>query len=139
MLDDRTRPRPNWVYDERMPVTWDFRGPVLTLSISGAVTNREIEHAIDAALANAPSRSGMRLLWDARATEGPLSSDDVAWRIEAVASLGERGVLCRAGLLGRIDQRASLAIWGKEGPRALRALAFRLFTDEAEARAWLEE
>jgi hypothetical protein len=120
-----------------MPVRWDFRGAVLTLSISGVVTNREIEQAIDAALASAPSRSGLRLLWDARATEGPLSSDDLAWRIEAVASLGERGVLCRAALLARIEQRASLAIWGKEGPKALRALEFGLFTDETEAGAWL--
>ena len=122
-----------------MPVTWDFRGAVLTLSISGVATNPEIEQAIDAALANAPSERGLRLLWDARATEGPLSSDDLAWRIEAVASLGERGVLCRGALLARVEQRASLAIWAKEGPKALRTLEFRLFTDETEARAWLEE
>jgi len=122
-----------------MPVAWNFRGAVLTLGISGSVTNREIEQALDAALANAPSGTGLRLLWDARATQGPLSSDDLEWRIEAVASLGERGVLCRAGLLARIEQRSSLAIWAKEGPRALRALHFRLFTDETEARAWLEE
>jgi hypothetical protein len=102
------------------------------------VTNREIEQALAAALASAPS-TGLRLLWDARGTEGPLSSEDLQWRIETVASLGERGVLCRAALLARTDQRASLAIWAKEGPRALReALEFGLFTDEAEARAWLQ-
>jgi hypothetical protein len=121
-----------------MPVAWNFRAAVLTLSISGVVTNPEIEQAIDEALASAPSLSGLRLLWDARATEGPLSSDDLAWRIETVASLGERGVLCRAALLGRVEQRASLVIWAKEGPKALRSLEFRLFTDETEARAWLE-
>jgi hypothetical protein len=122
-----------------MPVAWDFRGAVLTLTVTGDSTNQEIGQAMGAAVANAPSRSGIRLLWDARASVSPLSSDDLAERIGLVSSLAERGVVCRAGLLGRAEQRASIAIWEKEGPKALRGLEFRLFTDETAARAWLEQ
>jgi len=41
---------------------------------------RVIEQAISDALASAPHRSGMRLLWDARQTQTPLSCADMAWR-----------------------------------------------------------
>ena len=49
-----------------MPVTWQFRSPLLTLVVSGVVTNPDIEQAVGDALATASSQSGIRLLWDAR-------------------------------------------------------------------------
>lgn len=122
-----------------MPVTWEFRGRVLILSVSGIVANQEIDLAMGEALATAPYRSGIRLLWDARATETPVSADEVEWRIGLVSSLADRGFICRAALLGRSEQRASIPIWEAEGPKALRGLGFRLFTNESEALVWLED
>jgi len=82
-----------------MPVTWESRGLVLILSVTGVVTNQEIEQAFAEALAKSPSRSDLRLLWDARASLTPVSSDDMAWRFELVSSLAERSILSRAALL----------------------------------------
>ena len=54
-----------------MPVTWTFREAILMLRVCDVVTNREIESAFVEALANAPSLSGIRLLWDARESQTP--------------------------------------------------------------------
>lgn len=61
-----------------MPVTWGFRGLVFTLSVVDVVTNQEIEEAVAEALANAPSKTGFGLLWDASASLTPVSSE--TWR-----------------------------------------------------------
>jgi hypothetical protein len=121
-----------------MPASWTFRGTVLTLSVTGVVTNQEIETAIGEAIANAPSRSGLRLLWDARDTQTPLTAEDVEWRWRLVSSLARRGVLSRAALLLRPDQGAfhefvRLQMW-----KALPSLEIEAFADEGEALAWLE-
>jgi len=51
-----------------MPVTWGSRGSVFLLSVIDVVTNQEIERAFTEAVANAPSKYGLRLLWDASAS-----------------------------------------------------------------------
>jgi hypothetical protein len=121
-----------------MPVTWKFRETILTLRVCGVVTNREVESAFAAALAKAPAQSGMRLLWDARETQTPVSSEDVEWRCQLVSSLGERGVLSRAALLLRPDQQVFLALGRLELWKALQPVDAATFSDEAQALAWLD-
>jgi hypothetical protein len=121
-----------------MPVTWRLQGAVLVLEVRGVVTNQEIEVTIGEAVASAPCQSGLRLLWDARKTQTPISSLDMAWRFELLASLGERGVFSRGALLLRQEQRQLLALGRLETAKALRSLESHVFSDEAEALAWLE-
>jgi stage II sporulation SpoAA-like protein len=122
-----------------MPVAWGFRGLVLTLSVIGVVTNEEIEQAFDEAVANAPSRSDLRLLWDARATLTPVSSDDMTWRFKLVSALAARGILSRAALLVRSDQLTLLELARAQLQKTLPAIESEVFTDLPEALAWLEK
>lgn len=121
-----------------MPVTWKFRETVLMLRVCGVVTNREVESAFAAAVAKPPAPSGLRLLWDARESQTPVSSEDVAWRCQLVSSLGERGVLSRAALLLRPDQQAFLEFGRLELWKALQPVEGATFSDETEALAWLD-
>ncbi len=121
-----------------MPVAWGFRRLVLTLSVVGVVTNQEIEQAFDEAVANAPGKSDLRLLWDARATLTPLSSDDMAWRFRLVSSLAERGILSRAALLLGSERTTLVELALAQIQRALPAIQAGVFTEAAEALAWLE-
>jgi hypothetical protein len=122
-----------------MPATWGFRGPVFTLTVIGVVTNEEIAQAFEEAVANAPSRSDLRLLWDARASLTPVSSDDMAWRFRLVSSLAERGILSRAALLVRTEHLALLQLARAQLRNALPVIESEVFTEPAEALAWLEK
>lgn len=122
-----------------MPVTLEFRGSVLWLSVIGVVTNQEIQRAFSDALANAPHRSDMRLLWDARQTQTPLSSADMAWRFDLVTSLAGRGIISRAALLLESQDRAIFEL-SRLGIKKVMsaALPCEVFADASEALAWLE-
>lgn len=122
-----------------MPVAWSLRDSLLTLSVSGLVTDEEIDRAIDEALADAPSARGLRLLWDARQAQAPVTSDEIAWRINRVSSLAERGVLARAALL--LDSRHQLILEAarQHMAKAVPAMPLRVFSDASEAAAWLRE
>jgi len=121
-----------------MPVTWGFRGLVVMLSVTGVVTNQEIEQAFDEAVANAPSGSDLRLLWDARASLTPVSSDDMAWRFWLVSSLAKRGILSRAALLVRSEHLTLRELARAQLQKALPAIQSEVFTEPAEALAWLQ-
>jgi hypothetical protein len=121
-----------------MPVTWGFHGHVLELSVIGVVTNQEIAQAFDEAIANAPSKTGLRLLWDASGSLTPVSSDDMAWRFELVSSLAERGVLSRAALLVRKEHTLILELFRAQLQQGLPAIPSAVFSDATEARTWLE-
>ena len=122
-----------------MPVVCDFRGTVLWLSVIGVVTNQEIDRAISEALANAPYRSDLRLLWDARRTQTPVSSGDMAWRFDLVSSLAARGLVSRAALLLESRDRALFELSRLEMAKALSAaLPSEVFVDASQALAWLE-
>jgi hypothetical protein len=120
-----------------MPVTWEYRSALLIVSVIGVIENQEIERAFDEALLDARSGATRRLLWDARQSVTPVSSDDVAWRIDLVSSLAERGHFSRAALLGRGEHRGLLTIWLTELPKLAHAIPLRAFTNESEALAWL--
>jgi hypothetical protein len=120
-----------------MPVGWQIRGEVLTLTVRGVVDNHEIESALAEGLESVEPRTGVRLLWDARESETPLTTEDMAWRIELVCSLAERAVFFRGALLVREDQSLLLDMGRNEMKRALRGLDCDAFSDEAAALAWL--
>jgi hypothetical protein len=120
-----------------MPVSWRFRETILWLSVCGMVTNAEIETAFADAVAGAPQPRDLRLLWDARRTQTPVTAEDVEWRYALVSSLAARGVLSRAALLVRPDQAAVLELGRQELWKALPSLESDTFADEAEALAWL--
>jgi hypothetical protein len=123
----------------RVPVKWELRGSVLWLSIVAVVSNEEIELALADALASAPDRRGLRLLWDARESQTPLSSADMAWRFDLVSSLAERGLVTRAALLLVSRERALFELSRQEMQKALGAgLPSDVFTDASAALAWLE-
>jgi hypothetical protein len=122
-----------------VPVSWEYRGSLLTLSVRDVVTNQDIELAMNDAIANAPSQSGIRLLWDARETLTPVSSDDVWWRFDLISALAERGVLSRACVLFRSEQRQMVDLVRPQLLWAIPAIPCEAFTDASVAAAWLEE
>jgi hypothetical protein len=124
--------------NEGVPVRWRLRGSVLTLSVCGVVTNHEVELAMKDALANAPSQSGIRLLWDARETLTPMTTEDVRWRFELVSALAQRGILTRACVLFRSEQQQIAALVRPQFALAIPGIPCEAFTDATEAAAWLE-
>jgi hypothetical protein len=123
-----------------MPLVWEFRDKVLAVVERGVVTNEEIDRVfVGQALSDTRVRLGTRLLWDACESETPLSADEMAWRIDLLASLGERGLVSRVALLVRAEQHTTIALGQSEVPKALPALPFAVFTEEAGALAWLLE
>ena len=121
-----------------MPVQWELRGALLILVFSGVVEKEEIERALAVALSDSRCRPGMRLLWDARSSQTPVSAEDLSWRFELVSALAERGSVCRVALLVTERWRATLDYLRVEAPRVMPGLPAGVFTDEAEALAWLE-
>ena len=121
-----------------MPVEWELRSRVLILLFSGIVERDEIEAAFAAALADPRAREGgLGLLWDGRASQTPLSTDDLSWRFALVSALAERGVVRRAAVLVTEHWRATLDYFRAEAERLATGLRVEMFTDEAEALAWL--
>jgi hypothetical protein len=110
---------------------------MLVLAFSGVVERSEIEDALSAVLSDprAGRRSG--LLWDARLSQTPLSSDDLSWRLDLVSSLAKRGVVGRAAVLLNEQWRATLDYFRAEAGRWAPAFPLAMFVDEAEALAWL--
>jgi hypothetical protein len=121
-----------------MPVVWEFRDTILAVTESGVVPNEEIERvSVREALLDARSGPGTRLLWDARGSQTPLSAEDIAWRVDTLSSLAERGLLSRLALVVRGERRMTVGLGRSEMPKALRALQFDVFTEESQAVAWL--
>jgi len=123
-----------------MPVECEIRGAVLALAVIGVVRNEEIERALGGALADPQCRPVMRLLWDGRRSQTPVSRDDIEWRIDLVQALALRGRLSRVALLGRVDQRLTIDLGRKAvAANLLSAVSAGVFTDESDAIAWLEQ
>lgn len=121
-----------------MPLVWEFRSSVLAVTERGAVDNAEIDRVfVGEALKDARSGLGTRLLWDACGSESALTAEDMAWRLDLLSSLGARGLVSRVALLVRAGQHTTIALGRSEVPKALTSLPFSVFTEEAEAMAWL--
>ena len=122
-----------------MPLSWRFCGAVLVVTESGVISNDEIERVIlRDALSSPPAGDAVRILWDARPSESPLTSDDVDWRGQVMRLLGEHGHLSRFALVVRPEQRLTLEIGRKQLPKAVSPIAFGVFTEQHEALGWLE-
>ena len=123
-----------------MPLSWRFRGAVLVVTESGLISNDEIERVIlRDALSSPPARDAVRVLWDARPSESPLTSEDVDWRGQVMRLLGEHGHLSRFALVVRPEQRLTLEIGRSQLPRAVSPLSFGVFTEQHDALGWLED
>ena len=121
-----------------MPAFCQLRGNLLILAVVGVTENAEVERALMEGVASAEPGARLRLLWDARRAVTLLSSEDVAFRLDIVASLASRGIVIRAALLvDPTSQQAMLDIFLREVPRALSPLPAAVFRDEAEALKWL--
>lgn len=122
-----------------MPLSWRFGGAVLIVTESGLISNDEIERVIlRDALSSPPARNPVRVLWDARPSASPLTSDDVEWRGRVMRLLGEHGQLSRFAIVVRPEQRLTLELGRTQLPNAVGPLAFAVFTEQREALSWLE-
>jgi hypothetical protein len=121
-----------------VPVRWDFTGPVLALVFTDVVEKEEIEAAFTAALSDPRCALGMGLLWDARLSRTPLSADDIAWRLQFVSRLVERGLVKRTAVLVTDQWRATLGYFQAEADRWKPPFRLQMFVDEDEALAWLQ-
>ena len=123
-----------------MPLSWRFRGAVLVVTESGVISNDEIERVIlRDALSSPPARDAVRVLWDARPSESPLTSEDVDWRGQVMRLLGEHGQLSRFALVVRPEQRLTLEIGRSQLPKTVSPLSFGVFTEQHDALGWLED
>jgi hypothetical protein len=120
-----------------VPVEWELRGRVLRLIFTGLVERHEVEAALARALAEASPVGGLGLLWDARQSQTPLSTDDIHWRLNLVAALAERGVVRRAAVLVSERWQATLDYFRSEASKMRPGFQLEMFADERAAVAWL--
>ena len=122
-----------------MPIAWEFRGPILVVTLTGAVHNPEIERVIlGEAFSGVQAGAGIQVLWDARGALTPLSPEEMEWRTETMSSLAQRGMVSRFALLMRVEWQDTIALARSESMlKAMHPLQFAVFTEEEEALAWL--
>ncbi len=121
-----------------MPVAADFRGRVLALVPSGNYGLEEVERALERACSDSRFRPGMALLFDARRSLSPLSSDDYEWYREFRRSLPSRGLSSRSAFLLGIQLHAVWELAEADMRRQAGKASARVFLDEAQAMSWLE-
>ncbi len=122
-----------------MGVAWRFQGAVLVVTEGPLCSSDEIERVIlRGALSDPRCEEGVRVLWDARQSEWPLSSEDVAWRTNVMAMLADYGVASRFAYVVRSEQRVTIELGRSEIAKAVVPLVFQVFTSESEALGWLE-
>jgi hypothetical protein len=121
-----------------MPVTWEFRPPLVVVVSTGVYPKEAIESAVREAVSDPRFAPGMAALFDGRGSEIPVTTADVDWRADFFASLPAMGfssriaVLVRDGFLYEVSGGREFAL--ESGGRS--ALV-RLYLDEDKAFAWL--
>jgi cellulase/cellobiase CelA1 len=123
-----------------VPVTWEIRDKMVVIAVEGVYPNQELEDALTAALSDPRFEPGMAVLMDARLSQTPLSSEDIEWRASLIESLPARGLQPRVAYLIQERQRALSELARQEfrSPKAIYTVDIGFFTDESEAKAWLE-
>ncbi len=122
-----------------MGVAWRFQGQVLVVTEGPLCSNDEIERTVvRGALSDPRCEDAVRVLWDARQSEWPLSADDVARRTNLMAMLAEYGVVSRFAYVVRSEQRLTIDLGRSEIAKAVVPLMFEVFASESEALGWLE-
>jgi hypothetical protein len=120
-----------------MPARWEFRGDVLVVTETGVTSIEEVERVFVAGgLADPRAGRHTRVLWDARASENPLSSDELAWRFERMDALAAEGLISRFALLIRTTA-PTIEVSRVELPKVFQVLSFAIFSDEGQALRWL--
>ncbi|MFI4942527.1 MAG: hypothetical protein ACHP85_04635 [Burkholderiales bacterium] len=123
-----------------MAASWQFRGGLLVVTEEGVTSNDELERVfVSEALSDPRARPGLSVLWDARGSETPLSSEDFAWRVDVLRSLAARGLLSSLALLVRAGHVGLTADLGRQMAAAVQPLRFDAFDEESKALAWLSE
>jgi hypothetical protein len=82
-----------------MPVTWELRGLVLVVTLSGEYALTEGKQAVAEALADPAFRPGTTLLIDARRSLANPPAEEVRERAEWLASLTARGFAPRCAIV----------------------------------------
>ena len=101
--------------------------------------NEEVERALVMGVSQVMPGKQIRLLWDSRRSNTPLSAHDIARRIGMVESLVHRRAVVRCGLLmDGMRQPAALSLFRTELQSALPGLPVRVFDDKDKAISWLE-
>ena len=94
-----------------MPVTWEFRGSVLVVTLAGEC-KEEATTAINEAMANPAFKPGTSLLLDVRRAGDP-TPDELRRRAKSLGSRPAKGLSSRCAI-GRGPQSASIRS-GKNG------------------------
>ncbi len=122
-----------------MALNWRFRRGVLTVREIGLISNDEIERVIlRGVLADPCCPSRLDVVWDATASESPMTSEDVEWRGHWMALLAEHGYVSRFAFVVRPEQHLTLELGERVVPSMVEPLDFRVFASEPQALAWLE-
>ncbi len=120
-----------------MPVTWEYLGSVLVLTLEGDYDFNAPVRAFAEALEDPRFRPGTALLIDARLSQVSRTSEDFRTRSVWMASLQARGLASRCALVisGEAHQvgMAHMAATHLE----LRGMELQIFTDREEALQWL--
>lgn len=75
-----------------MPITWEFRPRVLLVTTLGVYANEDLVRAVEEITQDPRFNSGLTVVFDARLSGAPLTKDDIAWRVNALANdLWRRG------------------------------------------------
>jgi len=122
---------------ERMAVTWEIRGVVLIVTLTGDYGFEEPVRAVAEALANPQFKVGTSLLVDARLSHARRSSEEFRTRAKWLASLKSRGLSSRCAMVIANEPHqygmARMAATHNE----IQGLEMRIFTDFDEAFRWL--
>jgi hypothetical protein len=123
-----------------MPVTREFRGPVLILRTSGTYTNEELETAIREAPKDPAFHAGTAVFVDGRLSEAPLTTTDVRRRI---ALLGELRALGFASRVAMVIKPEDLLRQGLSRQLTMSVesagITLHVFETDEKAIAWLLE
>jgi hypothetical protein len=93
-----------------MPVKWEIRDPVLIVRTEGHYQVDELVRSVAEAIADSAFRPGLFILWDGRHSQANITTPDIDWRINWVASLPKMGFSSRcAVVLNREIHRFGLA------------------------------
>jgi len=120
-----------------MGASWQFSGEILVVTEEGVTSNDDLERAfVREALADPRARPGQAVLWDSRLSVTAITAEDVEWRSRMLWELAERGRIARLALLLAARQSLTAATL-RQRRTAIPGLRFEVFSDEAEAVAWL--
>jgi stage II sporulation SpoAA-like protein len=119
-----------------MPASWKLCGSLLVIEQTGVTSNADLSRTMNEALHDARATRGLSVLVDSRESVTAMTTEDVVWRSALLSALVQDGRIARLALVLGPNQRMTAAAASTMPPQ-LPGLAFAVFSDEAEANAWL--